>query len=399
MKVLMLVWEYPPRKVGGLATHAYNLSLQLSYSGVEVDVITTSFPNEPRVEKKNEKLTIHRAETYSYPSYDFINWVMGMNNSILDYAINLVQKRNYDIIHAHDWMVTPSAVGLKHLIRKPIVYSVHSTEFGRRNGIHGNMQRLIHETEGWGTYESKEIIVCSKYMKEHVVWLFGVPAEKVHVIPNGVSEPIPVKASVEFRRKYALDSEKIILFVGRIVNEKGLNVLIGALPYVLKSGINAKIVAVGDGYAINRMKEIAWELGVYDKVYFTGYLSDEELNKAFKVSDVLVVPSLYEPFGMVALEGMINKLPVIVSDTGGLAEIIEDGVNGLKVPPNNSEELSKKLIALLSDENLKRRISEFGFKTAKEKYSWVKIAHETIDVYRKATETENKQKRENKNVR
>jgi glycosyltransferase involved in cell wall biosynthesis len=170
-----------------------------------------------------------------------------------------------------------------------------------------------------------------------------------------------------------------------------LNVLIGALPYVLKSGINAKIVAVGDGYAINRMKEVAWELGVYDKVYFTGYLSDEELNKAFKVSDVLVVPSLYEPFGMVALEGMINKLPVIVSDTGGLAEIIEDSVNGLKVPPNNSEALSKKLIALLSDENLKRRISKFGFKTAKEKYSWVKIAHETIDIYRKATETENEQ--------
>ncbi len=168
-----------------------------------------------------------------------------------------------------------------------------------------------------------------------------------------------------------------------MVDEKGLNVLIGALPYILKSGINAKIVAVGDGYAINRMKEIAWKLGVYDKVYFTGYLSDEELNKVFKISDVLVVPSLYEPFGIVALEGMINKLPVVVSDTGGLSEIVEDGINGLKAPPNNSEELAKRLIILFSDENLRNRISELGYKTAKERYNWREIAYETLEVYKK----------------
>ncbi|MEM0002814.1 MAG: glycosyltransferase family 4 protein [Thermoproteota archaeon] len=385
MKILMLVWEYPPRKVGGLATHAYNLSFQLSQIGAEVDVITTSFPGEPTVEKKNDKLIIHRVETYNYPAYDFINWVMGMNNSILEYTTDLVQKRNFDIIHAHDWMVIPSAVGLKYMIGRPIVYSVHSTEYGRRNGIHGTMQRLIHETEGWGTYESEKIVVCSKYMKEHVVWLFNVPEDKLHIIPNGITEPPSVEVDTNFRRKYAQDSEKIILFVGRIVDEKGLNVLIGALPYVHKSGINAKLVVVGDGYAINRMKEIAWELGIYDKVYFTGYLSDDELNKVFKISDALAVPSLYEPFGIVALEGMINRLPVVVSDTGGLSEIIEDGTNGLKVPPNNSEELARRLIALLSDESLRKRISELGYKTAKERYNWGEIAYKTLEVYKKAT--------------
>jgi glycogen(starch) synthase len=385
MEILMLVWEYPPRKVGGLATHAYNLSLQLSQIGAEVDVVTTSFPGEPEIEKKNEKLIVHRVETYSYPAYDFINWVMGMNNSMLEYIANLATRKNFNVIHAHDWMVIPSAVGLKYLIGKPIVYSIHSTEYGRRNGIHGTMQRLIHETEGWGTYESKKIVVCSKYMKEHVAWLFGVPSDKIHVIPNGITESPPVKVDIDFRRKYALDSEKIILFVGRMVDEKGLNVLIGALPYVLKFGISAKIVAVGDGYAINRMKETAWKLGVYDKVYFTGYLSDEELNKVFKISDVLVVPSLYEPFGIVALEGMINKLPVVVSDTGGLSEIVEDGTNGLKVSPNNSEELAKRLITLFSDENLRNRISELGYKTAKEKYNWREIDYETLEVYKKTT--------------
>jgi len=167
-RVLMLTWEYPPRKVGGLAVHVLNLCRGLARLGVEVDVFTCSFPGQPEVEHPAEGLTIHRVDVYNFPSPDFLSWTVGMNHSMLSEIVSLPNLHDYDLIHAHDWMVLPTAISLRNLLGAPVVYSVHSTEYGRRRGIHTDFQRTIYETEGWGTYEASRVIVCSNYMKDHI---------------------------------------------------------------------------------------------------------------------------------------------------------------------------------------------------------------------------------------
>lgn len=382
MRVLMLTWEYPPRKVGGLSVHAYSLSRGLAQTGIEVDVFTCSFPGQPDVEHPMNRLTVHRVDVYNFPSPDFLSWTVGMNHSILCQAVSSPDLGEYDLVHAHDWMVLPTAVSLRNLLGVPLIYSVHSTEYGRRRGIHNDFQRTIYETEGWGTYEASRMIVCSNYMRDHICWLFRVPQDKVRVIPNGVELPsVAERPGLEFRRRYATDDEKIVLFVGRIVEEKGLNILIGAIPLLIRSGIRAKLVVVGDGYASDRMKKIAWDIGVYDKVVFTGYVDDAELDRIFGIADVQAVPSLYEPFGIVALEGMIRGVPVVVSDTGGLSEIVEHERTGLKVPPDNSFELSSALKRLLVDHQLASRLTRDAIAEIRNKFPWPAVCERTRKTY------------------
>jgi len=381
-RVLMLTWEYPPRKIGGLSVHVLNLSRGLAQLGVEVEVFTCSFPGQPEVEHVTENLTIHRIDVYNFPSPDFLSWTVGMNHSMLSEIVSLPSLREYDLIHAHDWMVLPTAISLRNLFGAPVVYSVHSTEYGRRRGVHTDFQRTIYETEGWGTYESSGIIVCSNYMKDHIGWLFRVPQDKVRVIPNGVEPPEKrERPGLDFRRRYAKDDEKIVLFVGRIVEEKGLNVLIGAMPLLIKSGVQAKLLVVGDGYASDRMKKVAWDIGVYDKVFFTGYVDDLMLDRLFGIADAQAVPSLYEPFGMVALEGMVRGVPIVVSDTGGLSEIVEHERTGLKVPPDNSLELSSALRRLLVENQLSETLTRNAMAEIPNRFSWSSVCERTKKTY------------------
>ena len=381
-RVLMLTWEYPPRKVGGLSVHVLNLCRGLTQLGVDVEVFTCSFPRQPKVEHPATGLVIHRVDVYNFPSPDFLSWTVGMNHSMLSEIVSMPNLHDYDLIHAHDWMVLPTAISLKNLLGVPTVYSVHSTEYGRRRGIHTDFQRTIYETEGWGTYEASRIIVCSNYMKDHISWLFRVPQDKVRVIPNGVELPQKTdRPGLEFRRKYAKDEEKIVLFVGRIVEEKGLNVLIGAMPLLIRSGVQAKLLVVGDGYASDRMKKIAWDIGAYDKVFFTGYVDDLTLDKIFGIADAQAVPSLYEPFGMVALEGMVKGVPIVVSDTGGLSEIVEHERTGLKVPPDNSVELSSALRRLLVEDQLRKTLTSNAMAEIPSRFSWPAVCERTKKTY------------------
>jgi glycogen(starch) synthase len=349
---------------------------------LEVDVYTCSFPGQPSVDHPVKGLTVNRVDVYNFPSPDFLSWTVGMNHSMLSEAVSSQDLRDYDLIHAHDWMVLPAAVSLKNLLDVPLVYSVHSTEYGRRKGIHTDFQRTIYETEGWGTYEASRIIVCSNYMRDHICWLFRVPRDKVYVIPNGVEIPPAIEPpGAEFRRRFAEDDERIVLYVGRIVEEKGVNVLIGAVPLIARSGVPVKLLVVGDGYASDRMKRIAWELGIYDRVFFTGYVDDAELERIYSIADAQAVPSLYEPFGIVALEGMARGVPIVASDTGGLAEIVDNERTGLKVPPDNSVELSAALRRLLVDKKLSETLKQNALDEVRGRFSWTAICDSVKKTY------------------
>jgi glycosyltransferase involved in cell wall biosynthesis len=289
-----------------------------------------------------------------------------------------------DVFHAHDWLVANAGIGLKHVFRKPLLATMHSTEIGRRNGIHFDYERMIHETEAWLTYEAWRVICCSDYMVSHVKWAFGLPADKLVMVPNGVDAEAYAKIGNDdlsrFRSKFALPEEKIVLFVGRLVHEKGVHVLVNAVSRVLEK-VNAKFIIVGNGYMKEQLSTIVRNMGFAHKVMFTGFVDDETLRRLQKCADVSVVPSLFEPFGIVALEAMAAKSPVVVSNTGGLSEIVEHDVTGVKVYPDNPDSLAWGIRKVLLDEPYANWIKTNAYKKVQEKYNWYKIAQRAKAVY------------------
>jgi glycogen(starch) synthase len=289
-----------------------------------------------------------------------------------------------DVFHAHDWLVATAGIGLKHVFRKPFFATIHSTEIGRRNGLHLDYERMIHETEAWLAYEAWKVICCSDYMVSHVRWAFGLPEDKLIMVPNGVNTEVYSKNGKgdlgQFRRKFALPEEKIILFVGRLVYEKGIHVLVNAIPKVLEKA-NAKLIIVGNGYMKDQLSGLVGRIGLGHKVMFTGFVDDDTLRKLQMCADVSVVPSLFEPFGIVALEAMAAKSPVVVSDTGGLSEIVEHEVSGVKAYVDNPDSLAWGITKVLTDDKYADWLRTNAYKRIQEKYNWDKIAQQTKTIY------------------
>jgi len=383
LRILMLSWEYPPRVIGGLATHVKHLTEELRKIGVEIILLTCNYPGAPETEKLG-KMVVKRIESYTAPTPDFASWVLLMNLTMEREAVKTVKEwGSIDLVHAHDWLVAKPAITVKHLCRVPLISTIHSTEQGRRNGLHSDYQRMIHQIEWWLTYESWRVICCSNYMREEVIRFFNTPSDKIAVIPNGVDAARfeSHECLREFRSRYASDQEKIILYVGRLVPEKGANVLLGAMPRVLSSHPEAKVVVVGEGYYKEELMRIAGRLNISSKVYFTGYVDDWTLGSLYKCASIAVFPSLYEPFGIVALEAMASGIPVVVSDTGGLSEIVENNVSGLKVEPNNSEALSRAISYLLDNPDFAEHLKQEAFKKVTRTYNWRAIAERTAELY------------------
>ncbi|MEM2841684.1 MAG: glycosyltransferase family 4 protein [Thermoproteota archaeon] len=388
LKVLMLSWEYPPRVIGGLATHVKNLTDELRSIGVEITLLTCNYPGAPETEKLGN-MTVRRVESYTAPTPDFASWIMLMNITMEREAVKTIKEwGRIDLVHAHDWLVAKPAISIKHLCRVPLISTVHSTEQGRRRGLHSDYHRMIHQIEWWLTYESWKVICCSNYMKEEVMRFFNTPPDKIAVISNGVDATRfeRYNCSREFRSRYAVENERIVLYVGRLVPEKGTNVLLGAMPRVIRSHPEAKLVVVGEGYYKEELMRIASQINLSQKVYFTGYLDDDTLRSIYKCASVAVFPSLYEPFGIVALEAMASGVPVIVSNTGGLSEIVEHNVTGLKVEANNSEALSYAISYLLDNPDVAERLGHEALKKVKMMYNWRSVAERTKELYLKTLE-------------
>ena len=386
MNILMLTWEYPPRVVGGIARVVHDLSHKLIKDGHDVTVVTYRDGETPYYE--NDKgVNVYRVDNYMIKSNSFIDWIMQLNFNMIAKASELIAKgEKFDVIHAHDWLVANAAKTLKHAYDIPVVSTIHATESGRNSGIHDENQRYINDTEWMLTYESTEVIVNSNYMKGHVQGLFGLPFDKIDVIPNGINLNLytGIERDYDFRRRYAADNEKIILYLGRLVYEKGVQNLISAMPKILDGYHDSKLVIVGKGGMIDELRAQVENMGLRDKVYFTGYMNGKDVQKMYKCADVAVFPSTYEPFGIVALEAMLAGVPTVVSDIGGLNEIIDHGVNGMKSYAGNQNSIADSVLALLYDHQLAANVSKAAKQVVKEQYNWNKIAQDTYFVYEKA---------------
>ena len=387
MKILMLTWEYPPRIVGGIARVVHDLSKRLIKDGHEVTVVTYR-DNADVPEYENDKgVNVYRVDNYMIHPNNFIDWIMQLNFNMLSKATEIINKEGgFDVIHAHDWLVTYAAKSLKNAYDIPIVATIHATEAGRNSGIHDETQRYINDTEWMLTYESSEVIVNSNYMKGELQRLFGLPFDKINVIPNGInlSNFTGIERDYDFRRQYAMDNEKIILYVGRLVYEKGVQHLIAAMPKILSNYNDAKLIIAGRGGMMDELKAEASNLGLNDKIYFTGYLNSKQVQKMYKCADVAVFPSTYEPFGIVALEAMLAGVPTVVSDVGGLDEIVTHGVDGMKSYAGNANSIADSVTALLYDHQLATNVSKKAKQKVKDQFNWEKIAQDTHFTYEKA---------------
>ena len=386
MKILMLSWEYPPRVVGGIARVVHDLSARLIKDGHDVTVITYKDGDVPYFEDDNG-VQVYRVDNFMISPNNFIDWIMQLNFNMLAKANELIAKgEKFDVIHAHDWLVAYSAKTLKASYDIPLVSTIHATEAGRNSGISTETQRYINDTEWMLTYESSEVIVNSNYMKNELQRLFNLPFEKINVVSNGINlhNFSGIERDYDFRRQYAMDNEKIILFMGRLVYEKGIQHLIAAMPKILENYHDAKLVIAGKGGMIDELKAQVESLGLGNKVYFTGYLNSKQVQKMYKCADISVFPSTYEPFGIVALEAMLAGVPVVVSDVGGLNEIVSHGVNGMKSYAGNANSIADSILTLLYDHKLCETVTKSAKLKVKQEFNWQKIAQDTHFTYQKA---------------
>ncbi|MCS6775690.1 MAG: glycosyltransferase family 4 protein [Chloroherpetonaceae bacterium] len=403
---MMLSWEYPPRIVGGIARHVEEISWALArMPGVEVHVVTCAFPGAP-MEEVYQGVHIHRVTPYEAPGgyNDFVHWVHQLNAAMRDRAWTLCQEwltellsdrackdpkqlpaQSGIVLHVHDWLAYFAGVQLKHAFKLPLVATIHATEFGRNNGIHSDISRYIHSIEKDLVTEAWRVIVCSGFMKGEIEYALQAPQDKIDIIYNGIHTEkfefdFPLEEARAFRCQYAAPYEKMILFVGRGVREKGAHILIEAFPKVRQGYHDVKLVMAGGGYR-KHLEDRAHALGIWQNVYFTGFVPDDVLLRLYKVADVACFPSLYEPFGIVALEAMASHTPVVVSDAGGLPEVVEADVTGTVTWLNNPDSLAWGLLRVLHNPQFAREMAERAYQKCKTVFNWDRIAEQTHDVY------------------
>jgi glycosyltransferase involved in cell wall biosynthesis len=388
MKILVLSWEFPPRIVGGIARHVAELYPELAKFGHEINLITVKFGQAPMYEVV-EGVKVHRVPVGD--SDNFFHWVVNMNESMGSHGGKLIAEEGpFDIIHAHDWLVADAAIALKHTFKIPLIATIHATECGRHNGIHNHQQQYIHQKENDLAYNAWRIIVCSNYMRYNIEISLASPRDKIDVIYNGIRwEKKPSKQDFDwqnFRRHFAKDEEKIVYYVGRMTPEKGISVLIHAAPKIAyEMGGNVKFVAVGGGKT-DYWKQEAWDCNISDKFYFTGFLSDEKLDKFQAIADCAVFPSLYEPFGIVALESFAARVPVVVSNTGGLPEVVQHGKTGIVTEVGNPESLAVGILKVLKAPDYATSLVKNAYQDLKSRFGWPELGRQTEKVYLQVVE-------------
>ncbi len=387
MRIFLLSWEFPPRIIGGISRHVEGLSQALAKVGNEVHIVTLDFPNTAPYEYL-DGCHIHRVPV-EIPAPNFHSWVLLFNNAFERKIGNISRSFGKpDIIHSHDWLTVPAGIGAKHLLRRPLVMTFHSTESMRSSGSTSPESVMVHSLEWWGAFESTYVITVSKFMKSHIVSIFGLPSSKVETIYNAIDLSrfdINIdKGDVRKRWGVGVD-EKLVTSVGRLTWQKGFDNLIRAFPKVLKEKPGCRLMIMGDGYMRLELEKLTRTLGIGDKVIFTGFVNDGELLASMKAADLMVIPSRFEPFGMVALEGMAAGVPVVVSGIDGLSEIVEQGVDGLYVNQNDVDDISQVIIKALSDDSLRDKLAVNARKRVKQ-FSLDVMAHKTMTAYERAIE-------------
>lgn len=372
LRLLLLSWEFPPHNVGGLGRHVYDLGAALALAGHVVHVITIADEIARPGVSHVAGMRVHRVPRPPEQS-SFLAWTYRLNQAMTEAAIGIWGGYGpFDLIHSHDWLVGQAGMALKARWGSALVATIHATERGRNSGIRAEIQQAIHEEEWLLTQAADQVITVSQAMAREVAASFQVSPT---VIYNGVTmpkragpPPLPLDAPYFF-------------YIGRLVVEKGVQVAIAAISRMAQ---RVHLVIAGKGPMEAELQALAASLGVADRVHFLGRVSDKERDAWLQGAAGGLVPSLYEPFGIVALEVMAAGAPVIVGDTGGLAEIVTHLVDGIRVPPGDAGALAEAMDLLATNREQAAALAGAGWQTAAGRFGWESIAQQTLAVYRKA---------------
>jgi len=356
--------------------------------GHEVYVVTLDFPGAPNFEEVDGVKVYRAPSEVGHPH--FLTWTLLFNNSIEKRVADV--GVDFDVLHVHDWLTAPAGIAAKHFLRKPLVTTIHSTEYGRST-LHSVDSMTIDGLEWWATYEANKVIVTTWSMRHEVCGHFKVPWDKVWIIPNAV-DAAKFQVDVDkgaVRQRYGVGwGEKLILYVGRLVAEKGVEYLIQAVPKISAKYPGAKFVIVGEGWLRGHLEWLANQTGQRWRINFTGFIPDSELVALMRSADVLVVPSVYEPFGIVALEGMAAGVPVVASQVGGLAEVVEHDRTGVYVYMRNPDSIAWGVDRVLSNSGHAEWLVRNGLEAVRKVYSWEAVAKKTTELYEDVMKGEKK---------
>jgi glycogen(starch) synthase len=385
-RVLILSWEYPPLIEGGLARHVRKLSEALVERGVEVHVLTRGGEESPAHEYANGVL-IHRIREPKRPTDlgEFVAWVERMNSDMLAAGVELGDAYEFDLVHGHDWLVANACDHLARRFGAPLVTTIHATEYGRHQGwVEAHPQSYIHGVERWITNRSQRVIACSHYMREQIADIFAVEEGRISVIPNGIDpDDLPNQDAVtlaRLRADFAAPEERLVLLIGRLVYEKGFQLALEAMPRLIEEVPGTRFLVAGSGTHEAELRRQAAELGLMDHGTFLGWIGDDVLHSLYRIADLTVVPSIYEPFGLVALEAMASGCPCIVADTGGLREVVPHEEAGLRFRSRDPEALAEVAIRVLSDDELGHRLVAEAYEHLR-RFDWADVAEQTEAVY------------------
>ncbi len=387
MRVLVFSWEYPPVIEGGLGRHVRKLSERLVAGGAEVHVVTRGGGQLPAQECRHG-VRLHRVTEPPFPREveQFLRWVTQMNRDMARLGFELAASFEFDLVHSHDWLVADAAERVARAAGTPWLVTIHATEYGRHQGwVRSHPQSKIHAAERRMARRAEHVITCSDYMAGHVRQIFAVPAERISAIPNGIDAADLVAAPeaelAQLRARFAGPDQRLVLMVGRLVYEKGFHLALEALAPIVHRERDVRFIVAGTGTAEAELKAQARQLRLSRHGAFIGWAGDDLLHSLYRVADLCIVPSIYEPFGLVALEAMASGCLCVVADTGGLREVVPaDGTAGLRFRSNDADALREILLRVLTDDDVRARLTM----AAREhvlRFDWTEVARQTGRIY------------------
>ncbi len=377
--------------VGGLGKHVDDLAPAVAAHGVEVHVVTPRDQGGDSMETPSAGVTIYRVDTPPRTGRLLTDTQLANRELARVSEVLCESLGGFDLIHAHDWLVAYAAVHLKHRWKTPLIATIHATERGRHGGdLYTDLSWAINRIEDDLASEGWRLIVTSYYMAHELITSFGESSDKIDVIPNAVRvaefAPQPKEAVTALRRRYAADDERLVFYVGRAVYEKGCHVLLNAVPRILNETRKVRFVIAGRGPLLDELRIQRDRLGLGKVVRFAGFVSDADKRLLYQAADVAVFPSLYEPFGIVALEAMAARVPVVVSNVGGLSEVVENHVTGMTAQPGNSDSLAWAIVHTLNRPDWAAARVENAYRRIVENFNWERVATHTWEVYRRVLE-------------
>jgi glycogen(starch) synthase len=376
MQVLMLTWDFPPRSVGGVAAHVDGLSQAMAAAGHEVVLLTLAHPGAPAdVMVGGVRVLRARIDLPWLPDDDRVARAASANHHLVQLSTRLVPWRP-EIVHAHDWQVAWAADTLATLHDAKLVATFHGTERGAHGGrVPPGEPSTIHAVESWLAHRASGVLANSRFMVREIVSGFELPVERTHLIPNGIDPSWWSTGELPGTR------ERLVFTWGRVQYEKGFQVLARAMSRLRTRVPGVQCIIGGRGSYLPELQSQVDLEGVSDMVELAGFLPDDQLRDIVHRAGCVVIPSLYEPFGIVALEALAGGAPLVVARTGGLAELVDGTGAGLLFEPGNAAELAACIEMILSDDALAAEMRKHGAELLADRYSWQAIAGATTSVY------------------